>query len=444
MKRLTLILILFITACSPLETNTPESSPTAGFNEMNLLVISLDTLRQDRVGAYGCPVPVSPFMDRFSHQAQLFTDVSSQSSNTIASHRALFTSKYPYTFHKGAINPDISLAGKMRAGGWETAAFVDGGKMHRSFGNHSGFTRYDDAGGGFNAVLPKARAWLQTTDRGKFFLFLHTYDIHSPYAPPYPYSKLLTSFETPRLDLAGKHPPFLTSLDLSKDDLRYISDQYDGSVRACDADLMAFFDFLREENLLDNTIVVILSDHGESLGERDLIGHRRLYNVQLKVPLMIRIPGHRTRMVSGPVENIDLMPTLLTLFGQDLTAPSQGMDLSPFFMTPGSRISSDRLHLSETTNKAVQSTDGWKYILREVPEDDEMYFLETDPEELTNLTDRDPHRAEQLKERFRTMTGRALETLRIPHKEAHSIKLINSEESKLKQQLEVLGYLDSN
>lgn len=438
MKSVTLILILLLAACS-----SPGMPPTPpDFTEMNLLVISLDTLRQDRLGVYGYPASVSPFLDRLSDQLQIFTDVSSQSSNTIASHRAIFTSKYPYTFHKGTINPDISLAGKMRAGGWETAAFVDGGKMHRSYGNHSGFTLYDDSGGGFDAVLPKARAWLQAGERGKFFLFLHTYDIHAPYTPPHPYSKMLTTFETPLLDLTDKHPPLLRSLDLSDDDIRYISEQYDGGVRACDADLMAFFMFLRDENLLDKTIIAIVSDHGESLGEKDFIGHRRLFNVQLKVPLMIRIPNQSASIISGPVENIDIMPTLLNLFRQELPARVQGLDLSVFISNRRARISQDRLHLSETTNKAVQSTGGWKYILREQPVDDEMYFLDTDPEELDNLVDENPAQADLMKERFQGMVGLDLPSLRVPHKEAHNIKLINREDSELKKQLEVLGYLD--
>ncbi len=368
---------------SVFSSETKPSNPVSG---MNLLLISLDTLRKDRLGLYGDPLPISPFLDRLSTSAIVFSDMVVQFPATRPSHRSLFTSQYPFQQSADPVTARESLAGTLARAGYRTAAFVDGGAMNRVFGNAGGFALYDDKGGHLSAIRPKAEKWLTAHDREPFFLFLHTYDIHSPYDPPYPYSEFFTdahySVEKFKYTDLGQSNAKSSSERRSRP--KQYNRLYDGGIRYCDHELDLFFQFVARRHLLDNTIVIIFSDHGESLGEHRFVGHGRLFEEQLRVPFFMIVPGHARQIISNPVETVDIMPTILQLLGLKAETKMQGIPLLTH------NLPHPRYRLSESRLKSIREDDQWKLVMGTAPRADQLYHIGTDPEELKNVIKKFP------------------------------------------------------
>ncbi len=439
---LTAIILIALFGCQ-----RPVDPPvTTDFSGYNLLMISLDTLRQDRLGLYGCPDPVSPFMDTLSRHAVVFTDMFAQSPSTVRSHRAIFTSKYVFDQDAPFPSADETLAGILTRKGLTTAGFVDGGLMHRKFGNHEGFQTYDDDGGaGFKTIYPKAVDWLKSHGATPFFLFLHTYDIHFPYTPPAPYDTMFMPDETAWFHLGAEHGhDYFNQIELKPSDYRFIDGRYNGGVRYSDSVIEDLFADLRGMDLLDRTVVAIVSDHGESLGERRYVGHNQLYNVQLQVPCLLFLPPELARLVPEPMETVDLMPTLLNLFSLVIPEGLQGISADADIFGRGvSR--GRRLRLSEAGDRMIHAPDGWKLILRKLPENDELYQAGTDPEEMENLLITRSGQSKALQEGLEKFIGEPVENLR----SARSNTMINiplmqpgGKDAELMEQLKNLGYVD--
>lgn len=388
---------------------------------------------------------------------------------TLQSHRAIFTSKYYFQTDQRHPDETETLAGLLKHSGWHTAAFVDSGFMHRKFGHNTGFDVYDDEGGHLARIRPKAIKWLQENGQKKFFLFVHTYDIHSPYEPPKPFDKLYQDIHyaiektaTSVKSSPEKHEAVIprsrifphgarTQLQLnakskfnstSTSDYSQLSRWYDGGIRYCDSELVAFFEEFCRMNLWENTVIVILSDHGESLGEKSHVGHGTLQDVQLQIPLMIRIPGEPPRMVTDAVESVDLMPTLLTLFNISFRMDIRGRDLSArlFNRLPAFE---NRIRFSESRGKSIRNEEGWKYIMRETPENDELYNIGMDPEENHNLLAKEPAIAEKLRRELSVKMGMNEADIRqmtVKQTEAPSIDKLHDDI--LVEQLKMLGYIN--
>jgi hypothetical protein len=152
-------------------------------------------------------------------------------------------------------------------------------------------------------------------DKGPFFVFLHTYDLHCPYEPAEPYQSMFRSAGREEMDARGKcASTHFDALELTAGQAAYLSDLYDGSIRELDEALGGFFAFLEEEGFLEDTIVVLTSDHGEEFGEHGGIGHERTLHVEaLHVPMIVHVPGAGARVVETPVGLVDLVPTILEL-----------------------------------------------------------------------------------------------------------------------------------
>ncbi len=376
-------------------------------------MICLDTLRCDRLGVYGNDAPLSPFLDEISRSAAVFTHVISQTPSTVTSHRAVFTSRYLSEFSNNKPGTRDFLAGKLSAAQWRTAAFVDGGLMNRRFGNNPGFQVYDDKGGGLKRVGAEALAWLDTNPSEPFFLFVHTYDIHCPYTAPAPYTRAFAGSVNPGLEMenhCGRN--YFNLMELSDAQFSFISGSYNGGVRYCDDILRRFWAALKEKGLLDSSVVVIFSDHGESLGERGYVGHRQLYDVQLRVPLLLFIPGYSGRLIFDPVENIDIMPTLLNIFNIPASGLIQGRSLMP--LVNGGKTDRTGFGISENhtfSGRAVTWND-WKLIVRKHASDDELYHLSVDPDETNNVIGEHPDIVWKMKEQYFSRTGARGDALR--------------------------------
>ena len=324
-----------------------------------VLLVSLDTLRQDHLGCYGYGRDTSPNLDRFAREdAVLFEAAYAQAPYTLPSHMSIFTGLYPEAH--GVLNPKVqeesgesrvarlssnipTLAEILAQHGFATSAFTDGVLVKGKYGFDRGFDQYrDDASArhqenGFRRYGKELHRWVRRHSDESFFLFVHTYDTHEPYVPPEPFRSRFEA-EPPGREL----PPaslVYGSLLAKHDGMdlhQYVSiqdtvDVYDGAIAYVDHELGKLFDLLKEEGLWDGALIVITSDHGEAFMENGLmIGHGlALYNEETLIPLLIKLPesAHAGTRVAHVVESVDIMPTILAAL--DLPAPDdiQGQDL---------------------------------------------------------------------------------------------------------------------
>jgi len=329
--------------------------PGAGQRPELIVLISIDTLRADRLELYGYGRSTAPHLTALGAEGVVFRTVGSQSAHTLSSHKSLFTGKYPATLLREETGSDLfelttvdspreflvdtfshvqgALAQGFRERGYRTAGFTDGAWMSREAGFAHGFDLFDDTGGGLEGVLPRGLGWLDSNAAQPAFLFLHTYDVHCPYTTREPYDSTFCPDHTAHIPLADKcGKGALHELALTPADLAAISDHYDGSILSTDAYLGRFFDELRTRGLYERALIIVTSDHGESLGERGLIGHGGLYLEQLRVPLIVKFPsawGVRPAALDTPVELVDLLPTLFTLCGIATPSDLDGSSLLP-------------------------------------------------------------------------------------------------------------------
>ena len=374
-----------------------KSSP--GSSGLSLILVTLDTTRADRIGAYGSRAVPTPNLDRIASEGVLFETAISPVPLTLPAHSSILTGRYPASHgvrHNGIYRlpeEEVTLAERLRDSGFHTAAVVGAYVLNRGFGTAQGFDVYDDVNAG-SGTLPGPDHQLEaqrTADEvneqvfrvldghasERFFLWVHYYDPHMPYAPP----------ERPGRVLEG------TGYD------REIS-----YVDACFGNLM---DRLARDGLLDRSILVVVGDHGESLGEHGEETHGLLlYEGAIHVPFFIRAPGllPRGKRVDGPVGLTDVVPTVLELLGQPPLERSEGKSLLP--RISGTEGPSGSIAFAETLMGRLEY--GWsdlyvaregrfKYIQAPTPE---LYDLERDPGERENLARIEPWRAEDLAARM--------------------------------------------
>jgi len=315
----------------------------------SFVVICLDTLRADHVGAYGYPLDTSPTLDRIASEGTLFEWTIAQAEATLPSHVSLFTSHLPSSHgvwnHHHELTPDqVTLAEVFRESGYRTAAFVDAGHLLGLFGFTQGFDRYHDRYKRLGGSVDMAIDWLDGVGEDDFFLFVHGYDVHAPYAPWSPYRDdfvdpdYASDFE-PTVevlsDICWKHradPSY--EMPLTDEEVAYAVACYDAALRWADDQVKRLLDHLAAEGRLADTWVVILSDHGEEFGEHGSFQHDKLYLTVSHVPLIVRPPdgdprwarGHRA---SGVSSLIDVFPTLVELAGEVSPVALEGRSRVP-------------------------------------------------------------------------------------------------------------------
>jgi arylsulfatase A-like enzyme len=290
----------------------------------NIVLISVDTLRPDRLGCYGYDRDTSPTIDALAARGARFTNVVAESSWTLPSHVSMLTGLYP-SAHKvtrpsARISEDVyTMAEVLKQRGYRTLGFTAGGYVAAEFGFDRGFDVFRDDQESFSETIEPVCAEIESlTGTRPYFAFLHTYDVHCPYDPPERYAVRFRS--QPRanhIPTAGKcgNPDF-NQMDLTPGQIRFLSDQYDAEIRELDDNLRSLFDFFDQRDAWDDTIVVLVSDHGEEFGEHGQIGHQRtLYIEALRVPWLVAAPGLNHDVIEEPAGLIDVMPTLLDLVG---------------------------------------------------------------------------------------------------------------------------------
>jgi arylsulfatase A-like enzyme len=290
----------------------------------SVVIVSLDTLRGDRLGFMGYPRPTSPNLDRFAAEGAVFERASVASSWTLPSHVSLFTGLLPYDhriLHVGQrVRPDLRmLAERFRDAGYRTAAFTGGGYVSWGYGFDQGFEVFRDhdelRDGGPELLAENALAWAREHAHEPIFLFVHSYEPHGPY--------LHDDFADPedrgRLPESRSEPVGGVLEDPTPEERRYIADLYDGDVLHADRVLGGLLSELRREVLGERAIVVVTSDHGEDLWDHaaeDIPAHgHTLYEEILHVPLLVWAPGRipTACRIAAPVSQLDLPRTLLDL-----------------------------------------------------------------------------------------------------------------------------------
>jgi arylsulfatase A-like enzyme len=317
-KKLTLliVLVLFIAGIYFLRSWSTYQAPHG------IILISLDTLRADHVGVYGYYRNTTPFIDAFAEESIVFENAVVQAPTTLPSHMSIMTSLYPHSHgvkrNTSLPSENLTLAELLQQGGYKTAAFVDGGWMRAVFGFSQGFETYDgEEKIGIAKILPKVKKWVDKNKSHPFFLFMHCYDIHSPYDPPPPYDMMFQDTVYTGSFVAGTENLRLAAwnqIRLSDQDLRYTIALYDGGIRYTDEMIGEFFAYLRNAGLYDNSLIIVTSDHGEEFMEHGSFLHWRLYyRPNLHVPLIMRVPTltKKEMRIDTFVQSIDLLPTIL-------------------------------------------------------------------------------------------------------------------------------------
>jgi choline-sulfatase len=358
---------------------------------LNVVVITIDTLRPDHLHCYGYNKIETPTLDRIAQSGVLFENGVTQTPLTPPSHASIFTGLNPPT-HKvrdtgGFIlsSSTPTLASLLQQNGWDTAAFISSAVLKKRFGLGHGFAVYDDqmprpgnahefledAERRAGDTVDRALQWLDSRSDKPFCLWVHLYDPHTPYDPPSPFRE------------------------------QYKDRPYDGEIAYTDRELGRLMDGLRRKSPPERTLVAVLSDHGESLGEHGEYSHGVfLYDSTLRIAYLLSGPGvPRGLRVKQQARTIDLLPTILELTGIPAPAGIEGASLAPLFRgkDAGTNISYaetlfPKINLGWAELRAIR-TNQWKYIRAPKPE---LYDLSQDPAESHNVLAEHPSEVRML------------------------------------------------
>ena len=393
----------------------------------NVLLISIDTCRADHLSCYGYQRKTTPNIDAIAEQGILFENTVSPVPLTLPAHSSMLTGTIP-PYHGVHDNLDyrlgqsnLTLAEILKDNGFATGAIVSSFVLNSQFGIDQGFDYYNDQfEEEVEALIEERRGqeasrfacnWLAENKDKPFFLFLHYYDPHTKYAPPEPFKSI------------------------------YAGNLYAGEIAYTDDCISQVIRRLKELDLYDSTLLIIVGDHGESLGERGEKEHGYfIYDCTIKVPLILRYPkcpkGKRVTNVAGLT---DIVPTVLSALGLPVPPKVTGRDLIKYSADNPSASEARYVYCESLLPTRFQCnsllsvvTDGWKYIQTTRPE---LYDLQNDPGEMDNLAGKQPHRARLMQDHL----SRILEA-NVRGGTSDS-ELTLDEESR--SRLESLGYISS-
>jgi len=366
-----------------------DRSGLIGPNIRQIILISIDTCRADYLSCYGYPRRTTPNIDAIARQAVRFEQVISPAPTTLPAHCSMLAGTIP-PYHGVRNNigykfrdRNTSIAEILREHSYKTGAIISAFVLDEQFGLNQGFETYNCnfiealQYGEFterqaHETSKFACEWLQKHQRDKFFLFLHYYDPHDPYVPPEPFAS------------------------------RFADNFYAGEIAYADHYLGIVIDKLKELGLYDSALIIIVGDHGESLGEHKEETHGYfIYQSTVRVPLIIKPPGGTEPSVaSRPAAIIDIVPTILGTLQIPVPAEVQGNDLSGLFTKKRHKQRYTGIYCESVgvTNYGCNPLfgvvqDQWKYIQTTKPE---LYELTRDPDETKNLVETEPEKAQAL------------------------------------------------
>ncbi len=392
-----LVLLLVAFGCTTEERETPSANPAIFKVRPNLLLITLDTVRADRLGIYGYESASTPALDSLAMAGMRFEWAICPTPLTLPSHATLLTGVYPpeHGLHSnlsGALGEEIeTLAKVVSRQNYRTAAFISAFVLDARFGLAQGFEVYNDdlsettaarnevAEVPGNVVTDRALEWLEDESGSPFFCWVHLYDAHAPYQPP---------------------EAFRSRFD----------DPYDGELSFADSQVGRLIAWLDENSLRSRTLVVVVGDHGESLGDHGEDQHGFfIYNSTIRVPLIFSWPEQirANSVVSQVVGMVDVFPTITDLLQVEGPRNISGQSLLPLMRgesleTP-SVYSETEVPLEEYNWSPLYSliSSPWKYIDSPSPE---LYDLVEDPGESMNLIAQHMNVARRMKKQLNQLT----------------------------------------
>ena len=417
----------------------------------HLVVVSIDTLRPDMLGAYGYDRPSSPNLDALAASGVLFENASTVAPWTLPSHASLVTGLYPR--HHGAkrlveaLAEEVeTLAERLRDAGFQTSAVVNSKFLDRRYGFQRGFDDFVFLEPAHNSeassrVVDHALDWLEARGEGRFFLLVHDYDVHSSYGALPRYHDLLVR---PYDGLVNGSATQLRSvrrgeMSLGPDDLRHLKDLYVAGIRQLDDEIGRLIQGLKDLGVYRDTLVVVVSDHGEEFLEHgDVLHGRTQYEEMLRIPMIMRGPGLPAGLrVRSPVSLVDVFPTSLSLLGLPGTDELDGMDLGPSLRSgeppPPERLlfgEADHNNSEDDITRSVRQ-GRFKLHYNRLDQSMQLYDLESDPGENRDLRGELPEVVERLMGELRAFTAKSVEGQAIEELSATEL-----------EQLRELGYLE--
>lgn len=422
----------------------------------NVVLISIDTTRADHLGCYGNSKATTPAIDALAGEGVRFKNAMCAAPTTLPSHTALMTGLYPHSHgvprNQYAVDDgNEMLAEVLHKAGLRTAGFIGALPLATPFNFRQGFDVWDEA---FDMLISKdgvdqnqrraakvtdaALAWLDKEDPERAFLFVHYFDVHSPYTPPEPFDARFTRPDGPKTSSmeeialqatahnrvavkgAGDHTASVTrglTRDLianangraiqGDDDLIAL---YDGELAYVDSEIARLIEGLRKRGMLENSLVIITADHGETFYEHaDFYNHGLwVYDTTVHVPLIVRGPGIAPRVVDDPVSLVDVVPTVCDLLGVARPRRVDGASLTA--LLDNKQFERGPVYC-EATQPARDDLEGtgaawpnatkarcvrkgrWKYVRAPYLDVQQLFDLESDPYEREDLMITDPARA---------------------------------------------------
>ncbi|MCU0610602.1 MAG: sulfatase [Candidatus Eisenbacteria bacterium] len=447
------------------------------------ILFSIDTLRADHLGCYGYHRATSPVMDSIATQGTLFWNARSQSPWTLSSISSFMTSTYPtvnavLSGNNKLEETRITLAEQLQEHGILTQAVVTNGWLQDTFGMAQGYDGYHHSGEVFNwgryqrmlwmrlarrfwpdlfplnqtflakDAVDRAIDWIRMHHDRDFFLWIHTVDPHDPYQPPPEYKGLFedTPYRGRFRETSGLINSLRTGARVTPEEKAHLQVLYDREIRYTDDQIGRLVQTLREAGIWDQTLFILTADHGEEFWDHDGVMHgHTLYDENLRVPLVFRMPGKvpAGKVVRDYVRLLDLMPTILDMWGVPATSEMEGHSLVPLIHgaasgpPPAPAFAEALLYYDEL--KSI-TDDGFKLVLNPTTGKTMLFDLENDPAERWDLARADTARVQSmLAELHGWMETSAALAESLPHSAGGNKARIDAD---TEAQLRALGYLN--
>lgn len=411
-------LLMLAASCGEVRAVAPKEQPEP---PLNVVLVTIDTLRRDHLGCYGYFRNTSPNLDALARESLVFDDLQSHVSQTLPSHTSLFTGLAPgehgiesnISWLKGSYIPSPKirlLASVLQEQGYETAGMVSATPLKEGSGVEVGFETWvqpEKVNVQGDVTVDAALAWLEEAPAEPWFLWVHLFDPHHPYLAPAKFRRFEHSAEQAAHLAALGIPERITTKAQGQVSIGSVHDLYDAEVLFADYQLRRLLAGVREVGAWEQTAVVVTSDHGEGLWQHGAPDHSTIWNEQLEVPLIVRVPGVEPRRVESRMVGRDVLPTLLALLpgidGAELLAQTSGVDvLAPDFealprytIVPPMPLLRDKKERPFLYEHAIEHA-GWRLVVGEGGHV-ELYDLEADPHELSDLAAAEPERAAKMK-----------------------------------------------
>lgn len=436
-KRVLVALLALLVVALAVEMFSVKREPVAAqpaCDDCNVILIAMDTLRADHLGAYGYGRDTSPNIDAFAKDALRFVNFYSNAPWTLPSFSTMFTSLYPSDV-KMQLPADrlderfTTLAEVLKQNGYATVGFNSPSPVSRNGGFFQGFDSFtvvepDEHNRDTTLIVPQALDWLDDNKGSKFFMFLHTFEVHDPFCPPTDFDRFHdgdTSADLNCVDIVAISKHNRREDEFSPQDLARVVSLYDGDLSHADRGLGELFERLRADDLYRNTIVVITADHGEELGEHQVVGHAySLHTELMHVPLVIKAPNLPPGVERKRASTIDIAPTVLQLLGiskppqfkgksltgldgdrviyQETSAPLELVKLLDRIIASPQAGQSEVRQTTVPTLKESIIHSNWRYSVDHTVNRAELYDLESDPREERNLIGTDKPQERTLEE----------------------------------------------